>query len=67
MRMTFGGYGLDTDTKRDNNPVLNWPRPYRRTAKPGLSPSCVTAVALCFPISSIIWAGIIYGALRLAH
>ena len=35
--------------------------------KPGLSWNCVAAVALCLPISSIIWAGVIYGATRLVR
>jgi len=33
--------------------------------KPGLSRGFLNAVILCFPVSSVIWAGIIYAASRL--
>jgi len=38
---------------------------YKR--KPGLSRGFLNALMLCFPVSSIIWAGIIYLATRLVH
>jgi len=30
--------------------------------KPGLSLGCLHAMMLCFPLSLVIWAGIIYAA-----
>jgi hypothetical protein len=35
--------------------------------KPGLSRGFLNAVILCFPVSSVIWAGIIYAASRLVR
>jgi len=35
--------------------------------KPGLSRGFLNALMLCFPVSSIIWAGIIYAAARLVR
>ena len=33
---------------------------YEEYCKPGLSLGCLSAMMLCFPLSSVIWAGIIY-------
>jgi len=38
-----------------------------RNLKPGLSRGFLNALILCFPFSSMIWAGIIYVASRLAR
>lgn len=40
-----------------------WMTLYNR--KPGLSRGVLNALLLCFPVSSIIWAGIIYAASKL--
>ena len=40
---------------------------YRRNCKPALSRRFFTGLAVSFPISSVIWAGIIYAAARLTH
>jgi len=37
------------------------------SCKPGLSRGFLNALMLCFPVSSVIWAGIIYLAARLVH
>jgi hypothetical protein len=37
------------------------------SVKPGLSRGMLNALLLCFPVSSIIWAGIIYAASKLVH
>jgi len=36
----------------------------RENAKPGLEPGFRNALMLCCPVSSVIWAGIIYATLR---
>jgi hypothetical protein len=35
--------------------------------KPGLSRNFLNALTLCFPVASVIWAGIIYAASRLVR
>lgn len=35
--------------------------------KPGVSLGCLHAIMLCLPLSSVIWAGIIYAAARLVR
>jgi len=40
----------------------NWSA--EENAKPGLDPGLRNALMLCCPVSSIIWASIIYTALR---
>jgi hypothetical protein len=41
---------------------VQWLAAYDRDRKPGLSLGCLSAMMLCFPLSSVIWAGIIYTA-----
>jgi hypothetical protein len=41
---------------------VQWLANYDEDSKPGLSLGCLSAIALCFPLSSVIWAGIIYTA-----
>jgi len=42
-------------------------RSYAHNVKPGLDRAFLKGLVLCFPVASAIWAGIIYGASRLAR
>jgi len=42
-------------------------RSYVHNVKPGLDRAFLKGLVLCFPVASAIWAGIIYGASRLAR
>jgi hypothetical protein len=46
---------------------VRWLAAYDQDRKPGLSPGCLSAMMLCFPLASVIWAGIIYTAAWLVH
>jgi hypothetical protein len=46
---------------------VRWLAAYDEDYKPGLSLGCLTAMMLCFPLSSVIWAGIIYTAIWLVR
>jgi len=35
--------------------------------KPGLSRNFFFSLLMCFPVSCLMWAGIIYGAIKLAQ
>ncbi len=42
-------------------------RSHGHNVKPGLDRAFLKGLVLCFPVASAIWAGIIYGASRLAR
>lgn len=42
-----------------------WVPFYDSDVKPGLGPGALNALILCFPISSALWAAIIYAASKL--
>lgn len=46
---------------------VRWFAAYDEDCKPGLSLGCLSAMMLCFPLSSVIWAGIIYTAVWLVR
>jgi hypothetical protein len=48
----------------DSRWMVGYDEPSR---KPGLSRGFLNALMLCFPLSSVIWAGIIYAAARLVR
>jgi hypothetical protein len=49
--------GLYTHDRRRNT----------RCTKPGLSPQAFRSLLMCFPITCMLWAAIIYGAVKLAQ
>ncbi|MGA7380847.1 MAG: hypothetical protein WBX03_08340 [Terriglobales bacterium] len=40
---------------------------YARYPKPGLSRQAFISLLMCFPVTCMLWAAIIYGAVRLAR
>jgi len=42
-------------------------RSYGDYPKPGLSRQAFVSLLMCFPVTCMLWAAIIYGALRLAR
>jgi hypothetical protein len=68
MAATSAGVAMEFESELESRHVrAHDRRGSARYPKPGLSPQAFRSLLMCFPITCMLWAAIIYGAVKLAQ
>jgi hypothetical protein len=63
---TRTGIAMEFESRASSTELLS-PQAYSGYPKPGLGRDFYISLLVCFPVTCVLWAGIIYGALRLVR
>ncbi|MGH9500652.1 MAG: hypothetical protein ACRD3L_16035 [Terriglobales bacterium] len=67
MAATSAGVAMEFESQFESRRTPYTQDRRTRYPKPGLSPRAFRSLLMCFPITCMLWAAIIYGAVKLAQ